>query len=347
MACSMCRVPLRFPKNTSHVRCGWALLCVARCGLLPLSACSLDSSAKEIQIQITDKEALDAILAASTRPDGVQLTCEVVGFLGQFLTHFTDGFLVDIPAVEIMKKTLDPSTGTITVSVKRTLPLSSSHGGQPLRLAFHIVPRIVVVTEPFVVLAKQGKTGSVKKILKSRPQPPLSTERLVARAELSAAMPALLPAPVWPRQPGGGRGNGMNGFVASKVESKAPATPTITMELRPTRPPSYAKTLTGPSHKRQRDPDSSYASDASPTDSRIPLPPPPVGLESMVSFGSLPSPSLLGTAFSPFLPAPGGQMTHLDSLQYEMTPTLALLVQAAVANADSEHMGGSGDLVQE
>jgi hypothetical protein len=116
------------------------------------------------------------------------VTIEVVGFQGHFLTHYVNGDLVPLEPPEIVNLEYNCTERLLVVSIRRTLPLSSSHGGQPLRLAFHFATGVVAFTESLTVLAKQGKTGSFKKILRPKRGAVLSEARLAAREGIESAI---------------------------------------------------------------------------------------------------------------------------------------------------------------
>ena len=129
----------------------------------------------------------DALVSA---PSALQLIgCEVVGCKRQFLSHFVGGQLVPVPEMELERAELNEADHTLTVFVKRQLPLSSSHGGQPLQLAFAIAATgDVAFTEPFTVLAKQGRAGTQIKILRSKPSAPVNVERARARETIATVV---------------------------------------------------------------------------------------------------------------------------------------------------------------
>lgn len=145
----------------------------------------LDSSACEIIIRIDDEETHEHLLFAS-RMDHVIV--EVLGYHGHFLTFFSDGELVPVLAPDIIRSFYTPETREFSVALRRAMPLSSAHGGQPLRLAFHFRTGVVAISESFTVLAKQGKAGSHKKILRPKRVPPLSADRLAARAAIERSI---------------------------------------------------------------------------------------------------------------------------------------------------------------
>ena len=117
------------------------------------------------------------------------LRCEVVGCNQQFLTHYVGGELVPIPDIPLERVELNEADQTVTVFLKRQVPLSSSHGGQPLHLVFAVAKTgDIALTEPIIVLAKQGKSGSRIKELASKRFVPISAERLQVREMIALSV---------------------------------------------------------------------------------------------------------------------------------------------------------------
>jgi hypothetical protein len=119
-----------------------------------------------VEIQVTDAPTL-ALLRASGNP-WAEVHCEILGMHGQFLKVFAmpatapglPGVLVDIPPAEIDSVVVKPDSNVIVVNIRRTLPLSSSQGGQPFRFGFAFGSGVVALSSCFTVLAKQGKIGA-------------------------------------------------------------------------------------------------------------------------------------------------------------------------------------------
>lgn len=109
----------------------------------------------------------------------------MVGVNAQFLFHFVEGNMLPVPEPTIETATVSEEHESVLVSVKRSLPLSSSHGGQPLRLAFVVPGGHVFVSESFQVLAKQGKAGTPLKAVAHKRVPPVTEMRAEARAAIA------------------------------------------------------------------------------------------------------------------------------------------------------------------
>ena len=152
-----------------------------------------------VEIRIQSAALIETLKAYSAEVPPVH--AEIVGFANQFLQTFDPtatvafpaGRLVDVPPVDIDSYNFNPTTSILTLGVRRTLPLSSSHGGQPMKLAFHFATDITAFSAPFIVLAKQGKIGSTIKVAKVRGDIEISAERAAIRAKILEASGAPVP----------------------------------------------------------------------------------------------------------------------------------------------------------
>ena len=343
----------------------------AVCAWCP-AARRLDSSAKDIYIYVEDAGCAAALAAGDK-----SVHCEVIGLRNQFLEHFLDGLLVPVPPVESAVTNFDAGTNIVTVSVKRGLPLSSSHGGQPLRLAFHLPAGVVAVSEPFTVLAKQGKSGSSRKQLKAKPQPPLTSDRVQARSAIAATLgvaaaevpSAAVPVPVAVPKAASTR------VAVSMAPPPLKAAPPVPSRTQPPRATAAAVPLVTSTLKRARSSDSTsvlpvsspglpqHALDVMPLPSMTSVLSPWVGDPSFTALSRFNSGDLIpadsfggfgaadfnkGTEFPSFdsLAPPSGALQRQESfgLGVSATPlTLSLLADAAQRESSKDSTASDRD----
>lgn len=148
-----------------------------------------------MSIHITDIATL-TVAKSATRLDTI-LRCEALGFEGDLLRVYELsegssrlGRMAHYPAIDIVSCHWSADAeDVLVVNVKRNLPLSSAHGGQPLRLCFYFMATdIFAISTPFTVFAKQGKAGQPHKPLKHKLQPMLTPDRQRALETMKEAL---------------------------------------------------------------------------------------------------------------------------------------------------------------